>query len=909
MHKKRNRFVFSIALMLALLTGALPMTFSAAMENAQAGNLQCPPMDSSLAENPAFMKSLPAHCRAQLDRATSQAVVLATGGPDDFGYTFDDTVPFNWISATNASGVFGDESATSFFDVGFSFPFYGFSYSQLSISTNGYITFDPGSACCYWGGVPIPDSAFPNNYIAPFWGDLVIGAPDNVGAIYYERGGVAPDRYLVLEWRDVTTYGGSEPFSFEVILHENGNILVQVQSLPDSYFATIGIENDFGNDGLAYQTGGSNPGLVAPKAILFTFPTTPTARLAVFPASAGKFASISADTNFRVFIWNIGTAGTDSYNLSLTSAWPTNLYQDGCVTPLADTNADTVIDTGPMPEGSSTIICVSFSPPAGSAIGDSNSGVLTFASSLDPVKTADVALSMVIPTSFVQVFEEYTNAAMAFQVNGPEGSTTNYVTDDNYFANGLATLRMPDGRYIYAWRKPDGNYPDSHSNIEFSLLNADGSFDLPVTQLTNNVGTGQTYDYSPAVAVTPNGNIGITWYRWIVDNNTGMFNYNMYFAVLDNTGILLYGPSNLTNNDLYDNFNNPDVPHFFSPAIAGTDDNRFVLSWEDARTDGIKIWYTTHDSNGANIFAPVALTNDNYNERPILNPLSGGHVILTWISFGPAPAFQVNPTYAVISGSGAIVKDSTPIDSGFSDGPISSDAVRLPNGNTAIALAQRSEVALTILDPSYNVIAGPTVAATSAAFSYYMSVTHDASNNIVMTWLDVVDPDQPSTNLYYALADSTGSFISSPTLVRNSPPGLITSENGQGNAPILPADNVMEVGIDIAPGTSANVIYQNVPLITVAILSADGFDAVRDVDRSSLTFGKTGDEASLNSCLSKQGRDVNSDGRGDLICYFRLSLTGIVLGDTQAILRGQTLNGTAFEGMDSIIVRTRPPKK
>jgi hypothetical protein len=497
---------------------------------------------------------------------------------------------------------------------------------------------------------------------------------------------------------------------------------------------------------------------------------------------------------------------------------------------------------------------------------------------------------------------------MAFQRNGPEGSTTNYVTDDNYFANGLATLRMPDGRYIYAWRKPDGNFPDSHSNIEFTLLNADGSFDLPVTQLTNNAGTGQTYDYSPAVAVTPNGNIGITWYRWIVDNNTGLFNYNIYFAVLDDTGTLLSGPTNLTNNDLYDNFNNPDVPHFFSPAIAGTDDNRFVLSWEDARTDGNKIWYTTHDSNGANIFAPVALTNDNYNERPILNPLSGGNVILTWISLVLSPAFQINPTYAVISGSGAIVKNATPLDSGGSSSPFS-DAVLLPNGNTAIAVGQGSEVAVSILDSSYNIIAGPTVATTSAAVIVNMSVTHDTSNNIVMTWLDILDPDSPSTNLYYALADPTGSFISSPTLVRNSPPGLITSENGQGNAPLLPADDVMEVGIDIAPGSSANVIYQNVALITVAILSADGFDAVRDVDRSALTFGRTGDEASLNSCLNKQGRDINGDGRGDLICYFRLSLTGIVAGDTQAILKGQTLNGTAFEGMDSIIVRPRPPKK
>jgi hypothetical protein len=238
---------------------------------------------------------------------------------------------------------------------------------------------------------------------------------------------------------------------------------------------------------------------------------------------------------------------------------------------------------------------------------------------------------MVIPTSFVQVFGDYAESAMAFQLNGPEGPVTNYLTDPDFSADWPATLRMPDGRYIFAWSKFVYNFQTAvqNANIAFSLHNADGSLDLPVTQLTNNTGTNETYDFQPAVAVTANGNIGITWRRVQYDN-TGLSNYNLYFAVLDETGTIISGPTNLTNDDQYDNFDNLDVPHIFSPAIAGTDDNRFVLSWEDYRTDGVStfgsnVWYATYDSNGASILDPVALTSDNQSFAPVLNSLSGAN--------------------------------------------------------------------------------------------------------------------------------------------------------------------------------------------------------------------------------------------------------------------------------------------
>lgn len=80
-------------------------------------------------------------------------------------------------------------------------------------------------------------------------------------------------------------------------------------------------------------------------------------------------------------------------------------------------------------------------------------------------------------------------------------------------------------------------------------------------------------------------------------------------------------------------------------------------------------------------------------------------------------------------------------------------------------------------------------------------------------------------------------------------------------------------------------------LIPVAIMSARDFDAM-DVDPASLTFGATGDEASLHYC-HKKGKNVRmrgvKDRRKDMVCYFKAEVAGFKVGDVQAFLKGKTM--------------------
>ncbi|MGQ9654271.1 MAG: nidogen-like domain-containing protein, partial [Thermodesulfobacteriota bacterium] len=177
----------------------------------------------------------------------------ATGGPDVFGYEYDDALLYDWEEASGGinTGLAGDDVAGGPYDLGFAFPFYGRLYSNVYVSSNGLITFDAPST--RYTNDCIPNGSSPNGFIAPFWDDLAVGGDYNPGAIYYLRGGSEPYRYFVVQWDRVTRLGTSDPMTFQAVLWENGNIDLAYASLSGALdSATVGIENPQGTDGVQY---------------------------------------------------------------------------------------------------------------------------------------------------------------------------------------------------------------------------------------------------------------------------------------------------------------------------------------------------------------------------------------------------------------------------------------------------------------------------------------------------------------------------------------------------------------------------------------------------------------------------------------------------------------------------------
>jgi len=150
-----------------------------------------------------------------------------------------------------------DDASFGPFNIGFSFTFFGNTYNQFYINSNGQVLFGTGSFES--SNASIPSAAEPDNFIAPFWDDLIV---DGTGKILYTTVGAAPNRKLIIQFGNMGFYGAPAFMgTFAVILYETSNIIqVQYRLIVDNTStrahggtATIGIENSDGTAGVQYS--------------------------------------------------------------------------------------------------------------------------------------------------------------------------------------------------------------------------------------------------------------------------------------------------------------------------------------------------------------------------------------------------------------------------------------------------------------------------------------------------------------------------------------------------------------------------------------------------------------------------------------------------------------------------------
>jgi hypothetical protein len=705
----------------------------------------------------------------------------ATGGPDQYGYTWNDTVAFSWIDATTGTntGMNGQYQQVGPIPLPFNFPFYENTYSGIYISTNGTLGFNN-----QLNQAPqqrnIPSPAIPNDVIAPYW------APSDAstGGVYYLSGGTAPNRWFAVEWYQVRDANPSSRLTFEAILYENGDILFQYQTMTyvsTNWCASAGIEDSFGLDGIAYISGCSRI-TTNNKAVRFYRPP-PSARVSVYPPYTGRFATTGAIESFQFQVRNTGDVGTDTYNLSSISTWPISLYAADGVTPVSS--------TGPLAQGGTFTGIAKINVPAGAVIGNNNTATITAQSTVNPSKQGSSVMQLAVPAPFAQAYRDGTNNAMSLYLVQPNMQTLKKATDDWYVGYPGAVAEMPSS-FVYAWHRTRIVDSLTVREIEYTLLDRRGNITKLITKLTDHSGaTMSTSDYRPAVAVAPNGRIGILWYRYLWNSGTSQFNYNIWFAILDAAGNVLVSPTNITNNAIWGTLGALNVPYFSSPRIAATDDNRFVLAWlrEHQESGGLvdDIYYAVRDSNGNEIKAPTKLTNGTPDTSRFLSPaltsVSPNRVFLSW-------ANQISNSgdiyYAVIDSAGDVIKTATGLT--LSDDIIdwwNNDAIQLVDGKIlavweawGCAGEWVSRIRFALIDTSYNRIGTPTclVPSPSAkAGDYSASVTTDTAGRGIITWMD-----RANTYLYYSLVGNNGSVLTPPMIFRSSS-YIDTNYDGYGN--------------------------------------------------------------------------------------------------------------------------------
>lgn len=168
----------------------------------------------------------------------------------------------------------GDEGVQAV-NLPFAFPLYGQRYTTAWVDMNGFVSFgtQPTGSSGQNTAIPQPDQ--PNATVYPFWDDL---AGDDASRVRTAVGGLAPNRHVVVEWRDVFPQGEpSARVTFEVVLYESGEVVFNYADLnPDQALelgasATVGIENASGT--LATQCSFNAASLSGGVAIVLRPPT------------------------------------------------------------------------------------------------------------------------------------------------------------------------------------------------------------------------------------------------------------------------------------------------------------------------------------------------------------------------------------------------------------------------------------------------------------------------------------------------------------------------------------------------------------------------------------------------------------------------------------------------------------
>jgi hypothetical protein len=117
---------------------------------------------------------------------------------------------------------------------------------------------------------------------------------------------------------------------------------------------------------------------------------------------------------------------------------------------------------------------------------------------------------------------------------------------------------------------------------------------------------------------------------------------------------------------------------------------------------------------------------------------------------------------------------------------------------------------------------------------------------------------------------------------------------------IVPSTNI--VAIDIKPGSDPNCFNINGHgVIPVAILGSEGFD-ISQIDKSTLLFSGLEVRVRGNKGPLCSIEYSNEDTYQDLVCHFEDDSSAWSAGDSEATLTGKLIDGTPFEGTDSICV-------
>ncbi|MCS7307051.1 MAG: InlB B-repeat-containing protein, partial [Aquificaceae bacterium] len=184
----------------------------------------------------------------------------------DFVYTGTDytvnstTFRYRFASSSNPVSFPTPDDSSVGISTPFPLRFYGTSYSQVYISTNGVISF--GSGTTVYENTSLPNSGLPS-MIAAFWDDLYI---EPYSKVYWHVEGVSPNRVFVITYENVRHAGlqispsVEDGITFQVVFYESEPNRITLQYADTRFFGTVVAVSKLGAGDISASTGNLNCG-------------------------------------------------------------------------------------------------------------------------------------------------------------------------------------------------------------------------------------------------------------------------------------------------------------------------------------------------------------------------------------------------------------------------------------------------------------------------------------------------------------------------------------------------------------------------------------------------------------------------------------------------------------------------
>jgi gliding motility-associated-like protein len=260
------------------------------------------------------------------------------------------TIPYTPFpyNTGNAVLVNIDDTWSGVINMPFCFQFYGNTYTQCIIGSNGVISFDLTNANQYntWPiAAPIPTNTVPDvmNCIMGPWHD---SDPSIGGAIYWELGGTAPCRYLKVSWNQIPMFNCNNLITtHQTVLYETTNIIdVYILNKP----TCVGWNGGAAIEGIQNATG--TQAVVVPGRNFPTNWTVANDAYRFMPSGASQYS----------FSWlapnNIVIGNTTTLNVcpTTTTTYTAQVVNQTCAGPITLTATTTVTVVGLLMNTSST---------------------------------------------------------------------------------------------------------------------------------------------------------------------------------------------------------------------------------------------------------------------------------------------------------------------------------------------------------------------------------------------------------------------------------------------------------------------------------------------------------------------------------------------------------------------------